>query len=50
MKKLTLCIAVLLLSACASNKTTREAEIQPPDWFFNPDIPGYVGFAASAPP
>ncbi|MDH5391634.1 MAG: hypothetical protein OEY11_00480 [Gammaproteobacteria bacterium] len=49
MKKLTLLLISSLLAACATNVQKTQG-VQLPDWFYNPNIPGYVGVSSIAPP
>ncbi|MCW8956545.1 MAG: hypothetical protein OQL09_06650 [Gammaproteobacteria bacterium] len=49
MNRLIVLLITTLLSACMGTGS-KIAGVQPPDWFHNPDIPGYIGFSAKAAP
>ena len=49
MNKLILFFLVSLLTACMGSGS-KVAGVQPPDWFYNPDIPGYIGVSTTASP
>ena len=49
MNKLILSFLVTLLTACMGSGS-KVAGVQPPDWFYNPDIPGYIGVSTTASP
>ena len=49
MNKLILFFLVSLLTACMGSGS-KVAGVQPPDWFYNPDLPGYIGVSTTATP
>lgn len=50
MNKLIIIWLVVLLTACMGTGGSRVAGVELPDWFYNPDIPGYIGISTTAAP